>query len=71
MRDARRDKSSGRRAEGELERVTGFPAYTQTSSLIQDGNDRAALERAAEVGDAHAGADARDGSGGAEHHPRW
>ena len=67
MRDARRDKPSGRRAEDELERVTGLPAYAQTPALVQDGNDRAALERAAEVGDARAGAHARDGSRRSEH----
>jgi hypothetical protein len=67
MRDARRDKPSRCRAEDELEPVTGFSAYAQTPALVQDGNDRATLERAAEVDDARAGAHARDGSGRAEH----
>ena len=67
MRDARRDKPSGRRAEDELERVTGLPAYTQTPAPVQDGNDRAGLKRAPEVGDARTGAHTRDGSRGSEH----
>ena len=67
MRDARRDKPRGRRAEDELERLTGLPAHAQTPALVQDRNDRAALERAAEVGDARAGAHARDGSRRSEH----
>lgn len=67
VRYTRRDEAGGGGAEHELERVAGLPAHAQATPLLEDSDDRAGFEVAAEVGDACAGAHARDGSRGAEH----
>ncbi len=67
MSDTGRDEAGGGGAEDELEQVSGLAAHAQAATLVQDGDDDAAFERASEVGDARGSADVRDRSRGSEH----
>ena len=67
MTTTSRDEPGGRGAEHELDRLSPLAAHLQAPSFFMDGDDRTLLEAAAEVGDARAGAQARDRSRWAEH----
>jgi hypothetical protein len=59
MRAARYDEPRARRAEHERERLPTLAQHVDTPSVVLDGDDRAALEAAAEVNDAHRDTDTR------------
>jgi hypothetical protein len=62
MGDTSRNEAGSRRAEDELERLTGLSPNTQTTALIGHRDYRAELKRATKVSDTRAGAHARDRS---------